>query len=107
MPTDCSREASFITKQKAGIAVNRSFQDQTDAVLNGKTFTTFQQPNYNSADLILTRNVGCRACTVANNFAIYQAYLTSVEKGSPDTSLVWDPNLLPVNSPGPCTCGRS
>ena len=92
---NASRDASYITKMKQGLAVYFNFNQALTQVNNGQTtFMKLQTPNTVSADLLQQRDVGCKECARRSNTANYLA-------GSN-----YDPNLLAIPNATPCgACG--
>lgn len=56
------RDASLITKKNRDIALYAWKQQQTTAVNNGVNTILAEQPNTQSAQIVLQRNLGCDAC---------------------------------------------
>lgn len=81
------RDASYITRRNAAVAVNASYTEAKAAVdANSIDFLKFQNRNTFSADLLKERDLGCYTCTQNSNVTA---------KG---TGNAYDPNILPKDN---------
>lgn len=70
---NAKRDASYITKARAAVAVNSAYDSAINSVNGGTKFMNFQPLNNASADLLLEKRLGCYTCTQNSNVAAKEA----------------------------------
>lgn len=69
---NAKRDASYITKQRAGVAVFANYLDATNRVNAGQaTFLKLQTVGEVSADVLKQRDLGCYTCTQNSNTNLF------------------------------------
>ncbi len=86
---NAKRDASYITKKNAAVAINANYVGATNQILAGQSkFMVTQTPGQMSADVLKQRDLGCYTCTqntnagLAPNGAGYDQNLANRDNGT-------------------------